>query len=288
MHKKLILIFLLIPFFGSAQYKSIFGNNSTNWNYAIVLIDLTSSDSLWIAKDTIVNDTTWKKVIKNSSANFLGGLLFEDTSKGKVWYKSLGSTDTASSLCFDFSLSVGDVFNINNGWKNYSQTEKTVDSIYFKNSRKHIQFKGGLGWGSQILEKFTFIEGVGSNISPIYKDPSQKYIPTYLLCSEKDGALEYLNKFFYGNCWVNITNLKQEEPLYNSKVFPTAFKNYIYITSEASIRFTHISLYNSIGYLVTELSFQKQLNLGYLKPGIYYLTLKTKSGNRLTKKIVKL
>jgi hypothetical protein len=288
MRRNIFLTLLFIPFLGIAQYKSIFGSSSTKWNYAILLVDYTRSDSLWIVKDTTVNDTTWKKIIGNPSTNFYGGLLYEDTTKGKVWYKSLGVVDTASSLCFDFSLSVGDVFNIKNGWKNYSLQEMTVDSVYFKDNRKHIQFKGGLGWGSQILEKFTFIEGVGSNISPVYKDSSQKNIPGYLLCSAKNGTYEYLNKLFNGNCWVNVSSLMQEEISQKITVFPTVFLNNIYITEGEPRLIREIFLYNASGKLITKSSFQQKLDLTYLLPGMYFLVLRTRSGNQATKKILKL
>ncbi len=94
----------------NAQYKSIFGKTETSWNVLITAPDIDLTDSLVVTYDTVDNGLTYKKLVNiryNLYSNF-HGLLREDTSLGKIWFKK--EYDTVENLISNLSLALGDTF----------------------------------------------------------------------------------------------------------------------------------------------------------------------------------
>ncbi len=280
----LFLFFMLGGFAAAAQpYQSLFGKDSTRQNIVWLGIDFVQSDSIHVEKDTVVHGYTWKKLKNRTSNLFKGGLIREDTMSGKVWYKSLGTGDTATVLAFDFSLVKGDTFDLSTHWINYPVAQMIVDTTFNLNGRKIIQFKATVGM--QFPEKIRFIEGTGSNLSLIYKDYHATLMMVYLLCSFKDGIQIYSNSFFSGQCWLVFTSANEPAALLTS-VYPTIFTDKIIIDHPRNRKYTQVVLYHSSGRMVFSTPYNRIIQLPALPAGMYFLTLYSGNGSRITKKLI--
>ena len=194
----LLLLNLLLFCASSAQpYESMFGQQSTFWviewsNFAGVF-----SDTIFVVKDTLVNNLSYKKaVLNNNSMNIHENVLLrENTQIGKVWYRnlyySIDPNDTIEVEIASFFLNVGDTFDISGDFP-IVDSSKIVDSVYYQGTRKVIQFKGTYKHG----ERYTLVEGVGSLQGVLYKQSNSIIQEDYLLCSYKDGVNTFLNKYY--------------------------------------------------------------------------------------------
>jgi hypothetical protein len=138
----------------------------------------------------------------------------------------------------------------------------------------------------QLSEKVRFIEGVGGNLSLIYKDNHISVMMVYLLCSYKDGIQIYSNSFFSGQCWVVFTNTN-DPPSPLVKVYPTIFSNQVIIDHPANEQYTRVVVHHSGGGVVFSTSYTRILKLPGLLPGTYFITLYSKKGNRITRKLIR-
>ena len=267
-------------------YQSLFGKDSTRQNMAWLQIDFTKSDSIHVEKDTLVNGYTWKKLKNNLPGFYRGGLIREDTVIGKVWYKSLGSTDTAAVLAFDFALNKGDTFDISNRWGNYTVAQMIVDTTYYYNGRKIIEFKATLS-NLQLGERIRFIEGVGSNIGWMYKDKDGYVFLPYLLCSFKDGIQTYSNSLFFGQCWVLFTATQEVPDPSKISVHPTLFTDRLILDNNSSTLITRVLILNSAGCLVYTAPYRRDFYLPSLPPGLYFISLCSEKGRVYSKKIIR-
>ena len=88
-------LLLILVFFCSqltfAQYQSIFGQTSTKWNTSFGNLGWYSYDTVYVEKDTVVDQTIYKKLMMASfgMGAFEGALIREDTISGKGWYKRI-------------------------------------------------------------------------------------------------------------------------------------------------------------------------------------------------------
>jgi len=187
-------------------YRSIFGTSSTSWKFRWGNLFGITVDSAYYQKDTIVNNITYKKVVTKSGTNiYEGGLFREDLPTGKVWYRDIGykitlnPADTLERLAFDFSLTPGDTFTIDNC--TFTGVD-TVDSVKVIDGLKHIYFKSKLHTG----EPYTLIEGIGSNLGVLCKNYPSLMVGQYLLCSYKDGfQTPFRNKEYNGACDIPVS-----------------------------------------------------------------------------------
>ncbi len=172
----------------SAQYQSIFGQNSTLWVFEWHNNSIDAQDTIYVEKDTIAFGHTWKKVLVTNFPDFNGALLREDTTLGKVWFKSLfysssipDQNDTMTRLCYDFSLTLTDTFDLSSIYSisGFPNPLNDVDRTYTLNGVKYVEFKLNT-MGS--TEKLTFIEGIGGTPPPIWKQSKGAFLGQYLLC----------------------------------------------------------------------------------------------------------
>ena len=189
-----------------AQYPSIFGQTSTEWEFEWFNLPGSSQSTAWVVGDTILHGVYYKMVDVDSlnAIHSAPALLREDTTVGKVWYRALSPTrwsltpayDTIEILLFDFSLNQGDTFHIEYPDFYQRDTFALVDSVYYDDyGRKCLQLRGGT-W-------MTMIAGVGSNAGVLFRhEPLQLYIGQHLLCYHRDGQRMYLNAF-WGTCLVH-------------------------------------------------------------------------------------
>jgi hypothetical protein len=268
-----------------SQYQSIFGQYSTEWVFEWHNLDFGGEDTVYVQKDTMVNGLLWKKIgVKYNWFYYKGGLLREDTLEGKVWYKGLylenSTLDTSEFVLFDFHLNTSDTFDVSNMWSGYRGTttfENTVDSIYYINDVKHVQFKG-IYYSAEPAEPYIFIEGIGGNLGVLWKQYSGILQVQYLLCSYKDGIRSlYDNKRYDGDCspiTSSASDLKLNGALIN--VYPIPCSNELTIETEGPEKFDVMRIFNSVGALVLQAPYQPVLDVSRWQAGLYFLALQSK------------
>lgn len=220
----LLVLLLFATFAHSQAYKSLFGQDSTQWNIAnFYFPGFWFTDSFIAKEDTVINGQVYK-AIHSQNSQFLPsyiGSLREDTIQGKAWFRSW--VDTTERLVMDLSLMVGDSIVLGETSMSYNVV---VDSVFYLSNRKHIrlahQYYTNLG-----DQTFMFIEGEVSTMGFYFYDNDLGYTESsYLLCTHKDGVETYK---FSDTCFIMSTATnKIVEPL-NFTVFPNPVGNFLNI-----------------------------------------------------------
>lgn len=274
-----LFLFCLLALNLSAQpYESIFGKNSTMWIVQWENLDFGGIDSIVVEKDTLINDIIWKKVISTQPYSWEAALIREDTISGKVWYRYLGSHFESEYLAFDFSLVIGDTFDLS---ANYTLDRiGTVDSIYYIDNVKHIRFEVSVHPNE--AERVTWVEGVSGNQSPIYKE-SNLFLWPYLLCAFNDGVQIYSNLRHDGDCDPVIAGSTFATRLIDLQVFPNPFQSQLYIDYSASEYIKSIEIIDLSGKLVIKTGFQNYIETEHLNTGVYFARFILEDGQEISR-----
>jgi hypothetical protein len=262
-----ILLFLYCISPAKAQYQSLFGQNSTEWVIKWGNLFGVLQDTIYTTQDTFFIGKWWKEIVctpdPGGTVWYPGGFLAEDTTTGEVWYKSKWDTlevwtDTSVQLAFDFSLQVGDTFNIGNGPTGLH----VVDSVYYENGQKIIRFDN----------YFTFIEGVGCNLGIIHRQNIGFMQEFDLICAYKDTVQTYLS-MVYLSCDVFPDNASPifVSPSHIVKLYPNPVIDILYI--ESTIETFHIEIYNNLGVLIFKTT-TSAINMNLLPTGIYHVLIR--------------
>lgn len=182
-------IFLIIStniLYGQA-YESLFGSESTQWNMTIGNLWGIGSTEHHVIGDTIIDGSVYKIINGYEGLDEIKGFVRQDSISQKAWYRNNQSEE--EHLIMDLSLEIGDSLFIQGAW-NSEHKYYIVDSIYFKNNRKHIQFDFPIHFMEN--EKFKLIEGVVSNMGFRYQENDFiNGLPTILLCAYKNEQMVY-------------------------------------------------------------------------------------------------
>lgn len=263
------LLFIVSTGVASGQpYDSMFGSTSTMWIIKWYNLDFGGNDTIVVEKDTLAFGFNWKKIIKTNSYGFFesGALLREDTLIGKVWYRPLEPGWDTTYLAFDFDLEEGDTFDLSSNYDPWL-TSVLVDSTDFTDTGKRIRFHPFIEQG----ENITFIEGVGGNQGPIYKESSGLLQP-YLLCAYKDGVQTYSNISYEGNC-SPPTSINLIEPATAIEVYPNPVEDILHIKNVSEIDLEKVEIYDALGRKVSSEWYHTTINFNGLLPGLYYIRL---------------
>ncbi len=263
------ILFIVTTGVASSQpYESMFGSTSTMWIIKWYNLDFGGNDTIVVEKDTLAYGYNWKKIIKTNSYGFFesGALLREDTLIGKVWYRPLEPGWDTTYLAFDFDLEEGDTFDLSSNYDPWL-TSVIVDSTDITDTGKRIRFNSFIEQG----ENITFIEGVGGNQGPIYKESSGLLQP-YLLCAYKDGVQTYSNISYEGNC-SPPTSINLIEPATAIEVYPNPVEDILHIKNVSEIDFEKVEIYDALGRKVSTEWYHTTINFNGLLPGLYYIRL---------------
>ena len=279
----------------NAQYQSIFGSTQTSWNVYSQDFSGDIMDSLVVCCDTIINGKNYKTVDNykfcvgcNPNPVLFSKVLFlrEDTTIGKAW-QIIPSDTINEKLIMDLSLTLTDSFEV------LTNQFFNVDSIYTKNGKKHIRLVGPL-YTSSYDEKYTMIEGVGTNIGVgvdfFYGGPGNSL---YLLCSYKDNNLEYQNTHpIYSSYCFLLTGINENEKNIKINIFPNPSKNELNIEYlNNGINSLQMEIYTLDGKLeltkeLNQLN-KTTINTHNLPAGVYFITLKKDEKTIATQKWIK-
>lgn len=281
MKQTFLLIFIAISGIASSQpYKSIFGSASTMWIIKWYNLDFGGIDTIVVEKDTVAYGFNWKKITTTHPSGFrLVALLREDTLIGKVWYHPFDTGDDSTYLAFDFSLLTKDSFDLSSNYDPFLIDVK-VDSAYNTATGKKIVFDALI----ENTENITFIEGVGGNQGPTYKQ-SNGLLNPYLLCAYKDGIQTYSNISYNGNC-DTPTGIDEADVVSEIVVYPNPFNDVLYIKNLLDNIVKKVDVFDAIGRTIYSDHSQSEINFHDLPNGPYYVRLITNKGRILTKAVI--
>ncbi|MDD2797977.1 MAG: hypothetical protein PHV20_05235 [Bacteroidales bacterium] len=250
---------------GKTSYKSCFGKEYTKWTIIATY-----------------EYTDWGPIEINSQGYFTNlpsRYMKEDTILGKLSYHLQSIPESEDTEIMNLSVWVGDTiplfdfyfvnFKSNDKYRAYA----LVDSIYFKDGRKHVRMNTQvLSYSSENNpEKFEYIEGMGTNRGVM---PDMPY--SYLLCYETERE-SYLNPHFkeckFGGMAV------REHPV-ESRVKQTNHTLEVMLPLTAT---GAINIYNRIGIACKSVKFSDtstiSINTDNLASGIYILECKDDMNN---------
>ena len=214
-------------------------------------------------------------------------------------------------LVYDFGLKLGDTIPLRiyngasqpNGQKDFYYSVTQIDSVeIFAGKRKRLilrhLYPQDSGWVFSdtnrfiplCLDSLNWIEGVGSDYSPIYNmdarfcflNPvswmSRDFLQT--TCHTKNGQLLYQP---FGAC-ENIS-LPEAKPLLRFSVHPNPAQDFIQLKADAPI--VRLSWLNLQGQLLQEIEAPSvEQDFSHLKSGLYLLLVQFEDGRRIINKVL--
>lgn len=288
--------YIVYPQNSSAQYKSVFGDSSTEWSI-ITQTSCRSSHSTHFydskpfhpREDTVIKGKTYIHIIAWDIDAPISQYYFlrEDTTLGKVWLYT--AVDTIERLVMNLGLNIGDTFQVKGRNDNLNFV---ADSVYYVDNLKHIRLTGEHTFCQKIGERFTFIEGTGTSAGLFYPNRWSKEdsINTYLLCHDKDKIKAYDNNYLSGKCLILSVN-EEVKSFSNLKIYPNPINNVGIISFENKERSkVTFAIYDVAGKCL----YQSQCSEGHLQfqtdilqKGIFFYTLQSQDGKSASGKLIK-
>ena len=220
----------------SQNYPSIFGSQSTKWDFPWCNLDQSSITEQISEVDTTINGVSYKKV----GTIYPGGISYgldavssngyarENQAEGKVWYKGgvegIFGMDTVEYLIMDLSLNVGDTFIIHESFGLELMT--TIDSVYYDFGVKHVRTDHQF-WSSEV--PLIFIEGLGTNYGISYMHDSYNMCRC-LMSIKKDSDEVYSNS----DCEPPVVGNEDLTEDVSVSIFPNPSSTYVTIESNAT------------------------------------------------------
>ncbi|MEI7676831.1 MAG: T9SS type A sorting domain-containing protein [Bacteroidales bacterium] len=282
----------VVPGATSGQYKSVFGSKSTSWNQYVPGGNSISTDSLLVTGDTIIDSKNYKIIGKKYGQSdwILRDIfyLYETPDHSKVYQqfpeKWNSTMKKREFLVMDLNLKVNDLFRLEGD--GYIADSSRVDTIYYDDQRrKHIRFLTTIDCrlsGSYTLERFEFIEGVGTNFGLFYQGFNNFFSLTdnsYLLCAHHNDSVTYYGKQSKNQCSYFYTALKEIKQTQSVLVSFDKLSNQLIIKStNGAEQDLAIALYSANGTLlkrIDEVALPAAVSLNNLSNGVYIVSLKT-------------
>jgi hypothetical protein len=235
--------------------------------------------------DTLIGNETY--IILDYFHFNRGMFIREDTITGKVYIMpGFGYKAWEDILAYDFSLQVGDTFNIYNPNTPLPNDAGlfVVDSVYFESiqgvSSKHIQLIS-LDTLQAKVKKTLWVEGIGS-LFMITTPGAPANIATYgeLSCFFRNNEYRYQSQKVIekGTCEIYEAGIENNNYKDNLIVYPNPFTNTISFQYEESI--SNIKLYTMHGQKVDATITQTATNFYIIETselikGVYFLHFDT-------------
>ena len=257
---KALLIFFAIsqsaPNYGHSV--SIFGEESTEWNYLMLYCDATLNTTYSVEKDSVFNGTDYKYVPGT-------GLLRETDQNDRLWI--LNSETGEDILIMDLTLEVGDLFEING-------EAYEVDSTFESNGRKIVQFNVSTNTCGN-FQMFQFIEGMVPDVGFLFMTSNEDADMFLIRCHTKNETTDYYYEEIYGLDCLYTGSSTEEPSVFGTKMYPMPFDQNITLEfTEAGAKM--ISIYDMLGgRLMVKNTFSSSVKLdtGHLDSGNYILLI---------------
>lgn len=261
----------------SQNYPSIFGSQSTKWDFPWCNLDQSSITEQLSEIDTTINGVSYKKV----GTIYPGGISYdlntvnsngyarEDQTEGKVWFtggvESIFGIDTVEYLIMDLSLNVGDTFIIHESFGLELMT--TIDSVYYDFGVKHVRTDHQF-WASEV--PLTFIEGLGTNYGISYMHDSYNMCRC-LMSIKKDSDVVYSNS----DCVLPVVGINEYEIENKFTFFPNPATSHIMIQKNTSDDVSY-TIYSVLGKMIKTgmvHSNEKRVDVSDLPGSVYILVI---------------
>ena len=326
--KTILIIFLcfFIPFLNAQTFKSYFGKEYSKW---YILYDGKTCPNTFnyltcANRTTIIDGKTYHFLFEmneffNETVNsvppnaFSDQYLREDTVSGRLYYRYLinsyyGTSYSPEILVSDMSLNVGDSIQLNVTSANLSMWDNlkissydnkyyaVVDSVFFKDGLKNIRTSALFNSDDIYLFEnpktaLTFIEGVGSNLSPILDYSRFAYLSdiSKLMCNVQDNNTTHFNisglcKLRQLYCDLGVQNIEDNQN------FSIALSD-----GNINIKFTklfsgQVRLLQSTGMVVYKTAIdnlnEHEINTQSLQSGVYILQTLNYDGVITNRKLI--
>jgi len=268
-----LYIFLISFLYSIAQPYRPFPEDSAQWSVQLVIPDSLGNPyilthQLKMIGDTVVNGMAYNKIYKSfdinypSSSDTLHCFIRQDTSLKKVFirYPLNVYNDSSEILLYDFSLQVGDTFNLKlivDG----SVHQMTVNSIgsYPLNTGMTREFSMQLTnppvLGGSCDVSCSWLEGIGCVCNLLYTEMPQHTCDTNsysTACFWQNGI------YVLGGTYCNITEIEPSLMIseYQLRLFPNPITSNTHIATDIPKDYFDIfNIYNSVGEQIRQVNY---------------------------------
>lgn len=309
----ILLIFSLLIFNTSnAQYQSALNDTNQYWKVYKVQSALgveVYADSLYLDSNIQFNNQqytilrSWRSGLSNPS-NLLG-FLREDTTQGKLWHLPDTFGFRSEHLVYDFSLAVGDTFDVpaNGPIRFIVERRDTAlgnQRMVLKSINDTMQvFYPFLAKTYYPIDTLVFMEGIGSSKgldNRLFRKINTGEESDLLLCHFKNGTQTFQHQLsdslpFLGLCDtvipLGIVGLEKKSVTQQQlTAYPIPVANRLYV--DGVFEAENIQLFDISGKPIREFNpCERSWEVSALKPGMYLLRITTLDGEVLSKKVVK-
>jgi hypothetical protein len=252
-----------------------------------------------IGNDTIINDVTYKNLLKSTDLNHehWAGSGYLRPDGDRVYFLNKGR----EILLYDFGMAVGDIMEsaIYEGF-NYASRLDSIRSTTMQNTVRKIYYLTEYPApdpGFKVRE--IWIEGIGSISNGLLRQTmlgltlGAGWHDYYFLCFHQSESLIYQSKE-YKNCFYDIVDGNdQSKALSKTKVYPNPVSDRLFIAiNQPAKGDLSIEIYSMKGELIRKECFDSGLNryqidLSDLKSGPFLLRMIAASGKYLEEVIIK-
>jgi len=254
------------------------------------------NDVYYINSDTTIQGQNYK-VLDGYHYISRTFLLREEAANQKVFLSyPAGTKGNEELLLYDFSLSTGDTFTMNNPITPFPTNGGAfvLDSIIGKmllDGLNHRFFYFSPTANNPSIEQPVWVEGLGS-LSLINAPGGTPDVlgPGKVSCFFTNGNLVYSQLDSIEDCTFSSVGLSQLKAR-SLSLFPTVAEDYI--TLKGPLRGQRVAIYNSKGRRVFEQKMadsetkQQQIAVSFLAPGLYHLHLQEKGATSQNFKFIK-
>ena len=252
------------------------------------------TDTYYTDGDTIVDGTTYK-ILDGYHYISRGFLLHEDVAEKQISIKMLLPSGTEDYLLYDFSLEVGDTFQMNNPITPFPNDGGlfVLDEISSKTladgkSYRHFYFSPAPG-NTQSTEEAVWIEGIGS-LSIINAPGGHPDINEvgHLSCFFKDGERVYENLDSITECVPDVLGISDMAHSFNTVLL---YQNNGTVFLENTTYIRLFSVYDVTGVKITDginsnRAAQFSFNIANYANGLYLVRMLDANGNKQVLKFV--
>jgi hypothetical protein len=222
----------------SQPYLSIFKADTVQWNVFEYAADAGGTLVYSSFSDTIINTKKYHIIYRdmwrsepniNPDFDRVHGFVREDTLSGKYWFMDFDDIDTSEVLLMDIGLNKSDTFFTKYPYK-FLDDYMIVDTVYFIEKKKIIQFDNYMYSFSDKKYPIRFIEGIGAEIGFYFNE--QEVANNYsLLCKKEDGLIKYRSEINSNdNCFhQGAASIKDINTSLDINIYPIPAENYVTI-----------------------------------------------------------
>ena len=272
-----LLLALLIMAGGSSSVAQTPHFPTQNASWSVYSFSNYQSDTLeyYLEGDTILYDASWSKLFHKSLQGDVGycGAIKESDDIVEIKLP-----DEEKRLLYDFTLAVGDTFPyppFHFGWDVYSvMVVERVDTVQLLNGEFRREIVSNMVT-SAVFEEIQerWIEGIGSVHGPLFPlNPKLLDVECdeefTLVCYSEDDELLYHNPRF-ASCMTATEIDDAGENDWGVQLYPNPARDHIVISTADNTQIRAITIYDSLGKKVKQVTNTSEIDVSGLKTGMY-------------------